>query len=188
VVVSAEEKAKLLAAAPPHLRCWLLLCSDLGIRSGTAARLGPENYDIATGVLTFRTKYSAAQQLPATHELRLLLDTCKLPGPFVEQLPRGEARLRGSYRRKTCSSWALGKAFRRLKKDCGIERNLRPHDLRRTTARAVYKATGDLRMVQALLGHSDLVATLWYLQDQHVQVPRSTLELAKLNPQTEVIQ
>jgi hypothetical protein len=40
----------------------------------------------------------------------------------------------------------------------------------------------------ALLGHSDLNSTAWYLQDNLVTVPASTLELAKLPPTTETIQ
>ncbi len=47
---------------PPML---LLLCSDLAIRAGTAARLGPSNYDRATRKLSFRTKFSNTQQLPS---------------------------------------------------------------------------------------------------------------------------
>lgn len=120
-----------------------------------------------------------------TRELRALLDTCEGVGKFVEMLPRGTPRLRGRYRRATVSETALRKSFRKLLRDCGIERHIRPHDLRRTTARHVYKQSNDLRVVQALLGHADLNSTLWYLQDQHVTVPVTMLELAKLNPLTE---
>lgn len=83
---------------------------------------------------------------------------------------------------------SLQGAFVRLRKSLGITRKLTPHDLRRTTARNVYDKTKDLRLVQALLGHSDLNSTLWYLQDNLVNVEVSALELAKLNPTTEAIQ
>jgi site-specific recombinase XerC len=52
----------------------------------------------------------------------------------------------------------------------------------------VYKATRDLRVVQALLGHSNLAQTAWYLQDELTEVSVDVLELAKLNPTTETIQ
>ncbi len=80
---------------------------------------------------------------------------------------------------------SLQGAFIRLRRQLGITRRIHAHDLRRTTARNVYDKTKDLRLVQALLGHSDLNSTLWYLQDNLVNVQVSTLELAKLNPVTE---
>lgn len=165
------------------------MCSDLAIRSGTAAAMTPAHYDAARHVLTFRTKYDNAQELPVTGELRELLDTPGLdPGvPFVAQLPRGfEWRtgrtLMGLGRMEHSS---LHNAWGKLKRRLGLRPALRPHDLRRTTVRRVYDATRDLRLAQALLGHSDLTSTLWYLQGDQVPVEVSTLELAKLNPLTE---
>jgi site-specific recombinase XerC len=46
----------------------------------------------------------------------------------------------------------------------GIRKELRLHDLRRALARAVYQTTGDLRQAQAVLSHSNLTSTLWYLE------------------------
>jgi integrase/recombinase XerC len=167
-----------MRAAAPHLRCWLMLCSDLGIRSGTAAKLTPSSYDKEAGVLRFRTKYEAINSLPVTKELAELLNGCEdADVPFIAQL---------SGRKSTYGS--LGVQFRKLRKAVGIHRQITPHDLRRTTARAVYQITKDLRTVQALLGHSDLAHTAWYLQDDMTPVPVPTLELAKLNPTTETIQ
>lgn len=175
---TAAEKKAILAAAEPHLRCWLLLCSDLAIRSGTAAKMGPAEYSVERGELQFRTKYENAQSLPVTAELRSLFALCKGDGTFVEQLKPGR---KAAYKN-------LIDDFAKLKRKLKITRKLTPHDLRRTTARAVYSLTHDLRQVQALLGHSDLPQTAWYLQDAMTEVTISTLELAKLNPTTEAIQ
>jgi site-specific recombinase XerC len=54
-----------------------------------------------------------------------------------------------------------------------------PHDLRRTTAVAMLRATHDLRDVQAILGHKNLTSTMWYLDHELRPVKRSTLELIK---------
>ncbi len=125
-----------------------------------------------------------------TAELRALLDTCTDPNlPFVAQLDRGLHVGAG----KPKVAHAIGRmklvslqgAYIRLRRALGITRAIRAHDLRRTTARQVYDHTRDLRLVQALLGHSDLNSTLWYLQADTTEVPVSTLELAKLNPLTE---
>jgi integrase/recombinase XerC len=169
------------------------MCSDLAIRSGTAARLGPEHYDRERGLLTFRTKYQNAQQLPVTGALKALLDQCTDPTlPFVAQLPRGRNWKRGDKPLpplgRPMDYHSLSGAFGSLKRQLGITRKLTPHDLRRTTARNVYAITRDLRTVMALLGHSDLNSTAWYLQDNLVTVPASTLELAKLPPTTGTIQ
>ncbi len=153
--------------------------------------LGPSHYDSVSGTLTFRTKYENAQQLPVTNELRALLDLCGDPAlPFVAQLPRGIGRNhRGSYDLKPWGKpleyHSLVGSFNTLKKKLKITRKLTLHDLRRTTARNVYRTTRDLRLVQALLGHSDLKTTAWYLQDNLTVVAPSVLELAKLSPVTE---
>lgn len=198
VTATAEERELLLRAAPEHVRCWLLLCSDLAIRSGTAAILGPQHYDRARGLLTFRTKYQATQVLPVTAELKGLLNRCTLPDlPFVAQLPRGTygAGPRPLESLGRMSIQGLRTAYGELKREVGITRKLTPHDLRRTTVRRVYDSTRDLRIAQALLGHSDLSSTLWYLQGQQVEVGIEVLEavkveaeLAKMNPSTETIQ
>lgn len=191
--MSEAERVALLGRAPLHLRCWLLLCSDLAIRSGTAAALTPGNYDRNARTLTFTTKYGEAQTLPVTHELQQLFERPGLVStlPIVGQLPRGPHRRWGSdlkprdkQKPVVCVNH-LRSLFKQLCADCGITRRIVPHDLRRTTARRVYQQTHDLRIVQAVLGHVDLNSTVWYLQDELTEVAVSTLELAKLNPLTE---
>lgn len=190
ITSTGDERERILAAAPPHLLCWLLLCSDLAIRSGTAARLCPEDYDSQRRELIFTTKYQARQRMPVTAALAAMLGTCKLSGvPFVAQLPRAA----GGHRQPLHSLGRMGvdslrKLFCNLRKKLGIRRKLTAHDLRRTTAMRVYDATRDVRLVQALLGHGDMNSTIWYLDHHLTPIPVSMLELAKLNPETEAIQ
>lgn len=193
VTATDEERRLLIATAPPHLRCWLMMCSDLAIRGGTAARLGPNDYDREARILTFRTKYQNAQQVPVTAELHAIFETCTDKSlPFVSQLPRTSerhpsARDRPPLGRPTTGN-KLGKLFKAHRERQGVTRKLTAHDLRRTTARNVYAITRDLRTVQALLGHSDLPSTVWYLQDNLTTIPVTALELAKLPPTTEKTQ
>lgn len=170
------------------MRCFILLCSDLAIRSGTAARLGPEHYNGRDGTLSFVTKYGSTQTVGVTAELRPLLSQCtETCVPFVAQLPRGLHPGLGYTLKATghIHHNHLTRAFAKLARDCGIKRRIRPHDLRRTTARDVYRVTGDLRDVQGVLGHSNLTATVWYMQGEVGAVSASLLELAKLPPATE---
>jgi integrase len=151
------------------------MCSDLAIRAGTAARLSPQNYNRERGELTFRTKFENAQTLPVTDALRVLLDSTLAAGdtarPFVHLLhPHGRVGYTG-----------LLKAFHQRCEQAGITRRITPHDLRRTTAVQTYEITGDLRVVQALLGHRSLETTFHYLDHRNTPVPRRTLEMAKLH-------
>lgn len=171
---------------------FILLCSDLAIRSGTALQIAPIHYDAQRRELNFKTKYSESVTVPVTEELANLMAMHCGPSdlPYVAALhPKG-----------SISGRRVRDEFTQLRRRAGIKKRLTPHDLRRTTAVAAYQVTRDLRVVQAILGHSDLNSTLWYLDHHTAEIDRSVLELAKqqhgstgsapqiLNSPTETIQ
>jgi integrase/recombinase XerC len=170
------------------MRLFILLCSDLAIRSGTAAKINAENYDKAEGVLRFMTKKEEPVTMPVTDEIRRLIDRCNMQSkqPFVRQIWNAESG-RGKKKGKGRSpGWdskrggeILAKKFRKLKNKLGITRRITPHDLRRTTAVAMFEQTGDIRDVQSLLGHGNLQSTIWYLDHDLRPVKRSNLEIIK---------
>lgn len=184
VTATREEIDTILRAAPAHLRLWILLCSDLGIRSGTAGKLGPQHYDPAARKLRFVTKWSERLTLPVTAEVAALIETCDLDAPqsFVRQL-----QLRDWLHHKigkppqpaVLIASQLDRPYRKLLVSVGITRKLVPHDLRRTVAVGMLELTQDIRDVQALLGHRNLQSTLWYLDHDLRPVKRSHLELLK---------
>ncbi|WP_109486932.1 tyrosine-type recombinase/integrase [Occallatibacter savannae] len=182
VTVRHEEIAALLDAAPDFLRLWILFCSDLAIRSGTAARLGPYQYDASERMLRFTTKCEARLALPVTQEIADLIALCDLRDPtsFVRQLWMRKPRELGRRPKRDCTSAdRLRILFRQLCKEQGIERRITPHDLRRTTAVGMLRLTHDVRDVQAILGHRSLQSTIWYLDHDLRPVPRHNLELIK---------
>lgn len=181
VTATEEEKQKLLAAAPDHLRLFILLCSDLAIRSGTAARLAPEHYDRATEELRFITKMGERLTLPVTEEIKTLIGQCDLRGsaPFIRQLHEGQPGADKLAQGNQRYAQTISDAFRALRQRVGITRKLTPHDFRRTTAVHLYEQTKDARDVQALLGHRSLASTIWYLDHDLRPVKRSLLELIK---------
>jgi hypothetical protein len=69
VTASREEIDTILNAASPHLRLWLLLCSDLAMRSTTAANIKPQDYNAETREVRFTTKFSEKLTLPVTREV-----------------------------------------------------------------------------------------------------------------------
>jgi integrase len=181
VTVRDDERAALLAAAPDHLRLWLLLCSDLAIRSGTAIKLGPNHYDHDRRTLTFTTKCDERLQLSTTDAVDALIAECDMsdPRPFVHQLwARYYSIRRRGHPPTTYNTHALRLSLNQLRKRLGIRR-VTLHDHRRTTAVALLEHTHDLRTVQALLGHKNLQSTFWYLDHALRPIPRATLETIK---------
>jgi integrase len=182
VIANRDTIETILDAATLELRLFLLLCSDLAIRSGTAAKISPRQYDKATGFLRFTTKKDAHLGLPVTAEIADILNTCDLQStvPFVTQLRQrirpNRANQQAGY---ILNATQLRHQFRRLRERLNLPKRIIPHDLRRTTAVALYKQTHDLRQVQALLGHRSLQSTIWYLDHDLEDVDLATLEAIK---------
>jgi integrase len=176
VLVNDDEREALLAAAPPHMKLWLLLCGDLAIRSGTACRLAPAHYDAQRRALTFTTKMGERLTLPTTQAIETMLDECDMrnPDPFVRQLWHRHR----NHPTAAKDQDTLQTALRKLRRTLGL-REVHAHDLRRTAAVAIYRHTGDLRDAQALLGHRSLPATLHYLDHDLRPIARATLEAIK---------
>ena len=181
MTATTAEKDAIIGAAAPYVKVWLLLCSDLAIRSGTAARLGPRNYDAQRRTLTFITKGGRNMTLPVTAQLDAII------APLA-RLDPNESYVNLLHPSGTAGPTALRLAMREIRKRIGIKKNIRPHDLRRTTANEIYTNTRDLRIVQAVLGHKRLDSTLHYLGHGSDPVDLNVLELAKLDTRAEVIQ
>jgi len=177
IVATDDERRRLIDAAPPHLRFFLLLCSEIGLRHRTAASIAIANYDRATRSLRFRTKGDVFQTLPVTEAISQVIEG--LPpnaDPYTPVIEILHASRNGHrFGRKP----RLGKAWIRLKRKLGIRENLHIHDLRRTVAEDVYEATKDIRLVQAQLGHQSPVTTVRYLANK-VQLNDLAPVLAKL--------
>jgi integrase len=181
VVASDEELDRLFAGATVHMQLYLLLCSDLAIRSGTAARLAPHDYDALRGELRFVTKLGEKLTLPVTAAITELLSMCDMdsPVPFVRQLHEMEKRGGASRVRDNNYTHTMQMEFKRLRERVGITRKLTPHDFRRTSAVKMYELTGDVCDVQALLGHRSMGSTIWYLDHDLKPVRLQNLEMIK---------
>lgn len=177
-----DEIQALLNAAPKYLRLWLLFCSDLAIRSGTAGRIGPDNYDRQRRELRFSTKYGAKLTMPVTADIEALINECDMDKDisFVRQLQVRDHTGKGrTMNPNTREATQLDRPYRDLLKQVGIHRHIVPHDLRRTAAVAMLELTHDIRDVQSLLGHRSPQATIWYLDHDLRQISRANLESMK---------
>ncbi len=184
VTATQEEHENILGAASPSLRLFLLLCSDLALRSGTAVRISGHHYDSHSRTIRFTSKGNTPQVLPVTEEIAHMiapLDHATLV-PYVWQIRMREHPDKHHIDHLKPTR-AEATAFRReltaVRLKLGITRRIVPHDLRRTTAVAALRLTQDLRVVKALLGHKDLKTTLWYLDHDTETVTHETLEALK---------
>lgn len=180
--VTDAEVEMMLFSASPAMRLFVLLCLDMGLRSGTAVRISPSHYDPDSGTISFTTKKQATQTIAVTEEVAAILATCQRcppATPFYAFL---------SVRKGGCRT-SVSLSFKHLLRRCGLDDRIRPHDLRRTAAERVYTVTKDMRDVQSLLGHKRLANTMHYLERGGRLLSRSVLEQAKrINQPTELIQ
>jgi len=68
-----------------------------------------------------------------------------------------------SKQRKRISTRQVENIIRQLKNDSEIDVDMTPHTLRHSFATKIYNKTGNLRIVQVLLGHSSIKTTEIYL-------------------------
>ena len=172
----------LLSAASPTIHLWILLCSDLAIRSGTAVRISPEHYDPERHELTFTSKKGSKVSLPVTAAITAIFDACNLccSTPFITQVREKTRRKSGAKPlNRVLDTGPLRHEFKMLRQRVGIERQIVLHDLRRTAAVRLYQHTRNVRLVQSLLGHAGLPSTIWYLDNDLEPVELLDLETIK---------
>lgn len=171
VTANPQELAKLFANPPAFLRLYMLLYLQCGLRSAetllvTVAAWRPENH-----TAQIRVKGGDKRTVELTPEVETLLEAAKDGDP-------NEPAIRILHG-KPIGIPGLQHAFRRHADRCGVNRNVTPHDLRRTAATILYEATKDLRVPQQLLGHKNLASTLTYLAPMAPDEARKYAELLR---------
>lgn len=158
VTATAAEVEVVIAELQPWMRWCVLLAWDCGLRAGTAINVTAA--DISSGSIQRRTKRGAGTSIPLSGRLIQLATAAQVLAVNGEPLCMAlGCRLTTSERRYK----ALLGCIRRTQERLRLNGRWRMHDLRRSAAHEMYTRTGDLRKVQALLSHSDLRHTLWYL-------------------------
>jgi integrase/recombinase XerC len=177
VIATPEEIKKLLSLTPPWLRCFVLLCSQLGLRFMEAARACPAAWNPQLHTLSVVSKWNKNRIMPTTPELEELFAVAVRADedpatPFIFILHGEKARtgpFTGTLLRKPKKF--VQRKWAQWRKKLSINAQLTIHDLRRTRITEVYRDTKDIRLTQQFAGHSNIDTTALYIapwDDAHI--------------------
>jgi len=165
--LSLEEVIKMLEL--PNLRkadgirdrALLELFYATGLRVSEIAKLKAEDVNLEAGFLKCMGKGSKERIVPlgakCREALERYLNRVRVKSFFVSEPVLFLGRNRGGITRQAL--WQMIKRYARL---AGITRKISPHTLRHSFATHMLERGADLRVVQELLGHSDIATTQIY--------------------------
>ncbi|RVU33931.1 site-specific integrase [Hwanghaeella grinnelliae] len=167
--LSTEEQDRLMKALWPDLRPVVSFSLATGVRLSNAIGLTWNMVDLPGGTITLRTKShrpgGATLVLPITNEIRAILSRQRGQHPihvFTYECRRTRLenkRVKGERYPFSLTGWR--RDWKRALKAAGIE-DYRWHDNRHTAATRLLATTGNLKLTQRLLGHSDIATTAKY--------------------------
>ncbi|MDA8097847.1 MAG: site-specific tyrosine recombinase XerD [Clostridia bacterium] len=166
-VMTVSEVERLLEAPTPDSpiglrdRAILELLYAAGLRVSEVLSLKPGDLDAARGLLRCKGKGDRQRVVPvggvALHQIRNYQSTVR-PG-FK---PKTGMPLFVNRRGKPLTRQTVWKMIKRYARAAGIRREVTPHTLRHSFATHLLENGADLRVVQELLGHVDIVTTQKY--------------------------
>ncbi len=155
-VLSADEEARLVAAAAGHLKAPIRFALLTGLRLDNVMRLDWRQIDLVEGFMSFTAKGDRLHVLPVTPSVRDLLESVgpQAGGPVF------------TYRGRPVRSWKT--AWHGALKRAGIE-DFRWHDLRHTVGSRLVQRGVDISAVQDVMGHADIETTRRYVHHNTVR-------------------
>jgi integrase/recombinase XerD len=163
-VLSVEEMARLLAHSPKltehtlRFKAMLELLYAAGLRVSELVGLPAKDIELELGYVRVFGKGGKERVVPinrrAIHAVRVYREALKTP---VQDGPLFVGR-NGAPLTRTAFWYELKKWAR----DAGVRKPLSPHVLRHSFATHLLKGGADLRVVQEMLGHSDISTTQIY--------------------------
>jgi integrase/recombinase XerD len=162
--LDTEEKRKLISVFNTRYDsgmknlCMVRLMLETGLRVSELCALRVRELNMATCQLDVRDgKGGKDRTLWVSHELRDLV------GEWLERRPDGEWLFPTRTGRQT-SARSVRRTVKHYAEKAGVEwaEDVSPHTLRHTFATDLLRRTGNLRLVQKALGHSDISTTQIY--------------------------
>ncbi len=149
-------------------RAMLELIYSSGLRLAEAVSLNLNDIDLREGVVTVTGKGNKTRQLPVGKQAR---EAVKAWLPERALLaPSEETALFIGQRGKRLTHRAVQLRLQQLSIKQGMDEPVHPHMLRHSFASHMLESSGDLRLVQELLGHANISTTQVYthLDFQHL--------------------
>lgn len=177
--VAADAASRLIDEASAHRAPWerardraaLMLLYAAGLRISEALSLKWRDAPLGETVRIHGKggKWRDAPLLPIAREA---VEAYRALCPYAPAGPDDDAPLFFSARGKPLSARVVQLEMRRAARAQGLPDSATPHALRHAFATEMLAASGDLRAVQELLGHSSIAATQRYAKIDHEAVMR----------------
>ena len=158
-----SEEAKLLASIRPDYRAVVQFAILTGCRMNEVIGLKWAKVDFFNRQFTVLGKGDRSRNIPMSDAvLDLITNLRKHDGPDVftyQARKTAGGKARGN--RYPITENGFKTQWRRVKRDSGVE-DFRFHDTRHTAATRLVRATGNLKLAQRLLGHTEIGTTSRY--------------------------
>jgi integrase len=168
--LTAEEEKRLFASLDPDVLAVAEFAMLSGQRKSAIITLRWDHVDFVEQRAKVKTKGDKWHAFPLTSRMIELIQQrprvekvpqvftyeCKRPSPAR---PGRAKRYRGQRYAFSKNGWA--RRWYQALKDAGVE-DFRFHDLRHTSATRIVRSTGNLKIAQRLLGHTDIATTSRY--------------------------
>lgn len=129
----------------------IALCGLAGCRISEARSIDPASFELSKMLLTIRGKGDKTRVVPISPEAWEVLEKNVIRA-FVNRTNL-----------VTLTDRAARNVITTLGERAGLKRHISSHDLRATFGTEVYYKTGDIRLVQELLGHANVTQTEVYI-------------------------
>lgn len=146
-------------------KCIIKLLLYCGLRVSELTNLDMDTIHLEDKTLSFIGKGNRERRLPIHRELEPVLESWLLKrNTFKKKGPDAMRALFLSNRGLRMTPRNIQYMIKRYAKKAGIRnaQKITPHKLRHTFATIIYQQTGDIRLVQDLLGHSSISTTQIY--------------------------
>lgn len=137
-------------ADTPGNKAMIALIGLVGLRISEARSIRPSNIDMAYQLITVRGKGDKTRVLPLSNE------ACGYIMDAFELCLQDDSTL------IKLSDAAARTAFSRIGRKAGLKNNVSSHDGRATLATSMLNNGGNIRVVQEMLGHSNIASTQVY--------------------------
>lgn len=161
-------------------RCIMKILLYCGLRVSELTNLNVENIDLKDQTLSFIGKGNRERYLPLHPELEPVVTAwLRNRMSFKKESPDAREAFFLSNRGQRMTPRNIQYMIKKFARQAGIKNASRitPHKLRHTFATIIYQKTGDIRIVQELLGHSSIATTQIYSHTDLRQKERAIHEL-----------